>query len=280
LPANGLYTRANPTVVSQDLKTYDHGLFQIAVSNAPSSYANQVLGELWVSYTIKLRKPKLFTGLGLGISRDVFVGNGYDGVVLDPSQAGQRAWFGLNPLRGQQNNIGCKITIPKLEDNAAEDGFKITFPASYNGYLRIQYFFRAPAIDFQSGPLWWLTDTNTGTGYQPLITGNVEMTKDLYATYNGWDPATQAPYPGSLIQCVFKDIAIMMCHVRVQPATNGIDNTIWFNTVQTNYSSGQIIQTQLDISEYNSGFSFRAANVSTSEAPILVNSSGTVTLPS
>ena len=31
------YIRTNPVVPSQDLKTYDHGLFQLAVANSPAS---------------------------------------------------------------------------------------------------------------------------------------------------------------------------------------------------------------------------------------------------
>ena len=63
------FVRARPVVLGEDLKSYDHGLFQYAVVGTPASMANQPMGELWVNYTVMLRKPKFFTGKGLGISR-------------------------------------------------------------------------------------------------------------------------------------------------------------------------------------------------------------------
>jgi hypothetical protein len=279
LPANGLYTRANPVITGQDLKTYDHGLFQIAVANAPSTYANQVLGELWISYTVKLRKPKLFTGLGLGISRDIFVGSNYEGISLNPSQDGQKGWFGKEIYRGQQNNIGCKIDIPKLDDSGAEDGFRITFPASFAGYLRISYWIRAKDFPDTTGiGVWWYSGLVTPTSpyTNPVVTGNVQMVNDMYGAYNPWDPSITAPKTSSMVQCHAVDnCAMVILHIRVTTATNGVDNTLWLRPATNDYS-GKPIQSQLDISEYNAGFSFRAANLSTSDAPILVDEQGTV----
>ena len=71
--SRGEYVRTNPVISNQDLKTYDHGKFQIAIANCTSNLSNQSLGELWVSYTIKLRKPKFYTGRGLSISKDIFL---------------------------------------------------------------------------------------------------------------------------------------------------------------------------------------------------------------
>jgi len=68
----GKFTRAGPPPASQDIKTYDLGTFNIAVTNIPLSYENQSLGELWVSYTVELRKPKFFAARGFGIARDFF----------------------------------------------------------------------------------------------------------------------------------------------------------------------------------------------------------------
>ena len=109
----GRFVRSNPVLVGQDINQYDHGLFNIAVTEAPLGYENQAMGELWVSYTVELRKPKFFTNRGLGISRDVFA------VVLPSGAApvagvNQNTPFGIVGqnnliLSGQQNNIGGKI---------------------------------------------------------------------------------------------------------------------------------------------------------------------------
>jgi hypothetical protein len=49
---------SSSTVVSQDARFYDHGSFQLATVGLSSS-AGQVLGELWVTYDIKLLKPEI-----------------------------------------------------------------------------------------------------------------------------------------------------------------------------------------------------------------------------
>jgi hypothetical protein len=56
-----LYVRAG-SVPGQDIKTYDHGIFQIATTGVQGTSVN--LGELWVSYQVALLKPRLFSALG------------------------------------------------------------------------------------------------------------------------------------------------------------------------------------------------------------------------
>jgi Viral coat protein (S domain) len=56
--AAALYVRTGNVPSGQDAKTYDLGLFQLAVSNGYQT-SNINLGEVWVSYKIKLRKTKL-----------------------------------------------------------------------------------------------------------------------------------------------------------------------------------------------------------------------------
>jgi len=51
------YVRTDP--VKDDIKSYDHGKFNFAIANMPGEFADQQVGELWVSYTVKLLKPKL-----------------------------------------------------------------------------------------------------------------------------------------------------------------------------------------------------------------------------
>ena len=58
---------------TQDKHDFDWGLFQIAVDNTPAVLSNKVIGELYVSYTVKLSKPRLFAALGLSIPQDQFL---------------------------------------------------------------------------------------------------------------------------------------------------------------------------------------------------------------
>ena len=108
-----LFVRSNPVVSGQDLKTYDKGLFQIAIANCPAAYNGFSLGELWVEYKVVLRKPRLFVARGMEIDCDLY----FDSTKLDstcsPAIAATTSPWGdtskLNYLVGQQNNIGCQF---------------------------------------------------------------------------------------------------------------------------------------------------------------------------
>jgi len=50
------YVRTNTAPSNSDLRMYDHGLFQIATQGQQAAC---VIGELWVTYSVKLMKPKL-----------------------------------------------------------------------------------------------------------------------------------------------------------------------------------------------------------------------------
>lgn len=63
---NQLYTRTGAG--NKDKVFTDLGLFQIATEGIPSSVAQDVLiGELWVTYTVKLSRAKLYQSLGEAI---------------------------------------------------------------------------------------------------------------------------------------------------------------------------------------------------------------------
>ena len=58
------YVRTAAVPSGQDIKTYDLGSFQIAVSGIPANFnANTLIGELWVNYTVRLSKAKLQGGI-------------------------------------------------------------------------------------------------------------------------------------------------------------------------------------------------------------------------
>jgi len=64
-PYNVQYVRTAGVPAGEDQKTYDLGVVTVATQGCPA--AGNVLGELWVTYEIELRKPKLTsTGLPFG----------------------------------------------------------------------------------------------------------------------------------------------------------------------------------------------------------------------
>jgi len=105
--APGKYTRAGPVQQGEDIKTYDHGVLNIATSNTPAQFNNTSLGELWVSYTVQLRKPKFYVARGLAVQRDTVVGS----QVSIPTAGGWvggnvAGWNNIQLGLGQQDRIG------------------------------------------------------------------------------------------------------------------------------------------------------------------------------
>jgi hypothetical protein len=112
------------------------------VSNTPETFSNQALGELWVSYTVHLRKPKFFVTRGQNILRDIFVGEGAGGV----SELNQ-VTLGL----GQQNRIGGQLVtsyfgqgdgatpVPGPQYPASPGKLYYVFPHTFSGTVDVSY---------------------------------------------------------------------------------------------------------------------------------------------
>ena len=242
----GKYTRAFGLDSSKDIKDYDHGLFQFAVSNAPANYANNAIGELWVSYTVVLRKPKFFVSRGLGISRDLYVASdGFTGGFP----------FGTSStiLRAMSNNINTQLSF-------TTNFVTITFPADYAGVVQITYRIDGTGMTITPNP-----------GAE-LPGGNVSDYSDLYASQGN----TTADSPVSTVHSYSATQMILEKRLRIAPATGSTNNTF---RLECAVSAGTIYQSQIEIVEINSGFSYRYANLGANDAPILVNSSGVVVVP-
>jgi len=251
--STGEYVRNNPVVSGQDLKTYDHGRFQIAVANCANTYANVSLGELWVSYTIELRKPKFYSALGLNISKDIFVSSGGETTSLV---------MGTNILRGQQNSIGCSCV-------QTAGTITITFPAAYRGNVKMMLAIGKCVTAAGAAANY------SSISYSVALSGNVRFVSDLYGD------TVVSDAPGyEIVQAATGGILFSVIHIAVDIATSGNNNQFVYTTNVTATSDDRPSQTYLDISEYNAGYSYKATGLGTSDAPVFVNSSGVITIPS
>jgi len=251
--AEGKYVRANPVISNQDLKTYDHGLFQLAIANSPAGFANQAIGELWVSYTVVLRKPKFFTARGLGISQDIYVSGGDESTTRFMGTQNSL-------LSGQQNNIGSMLTI-------GSNSIVITFPAAYAGYLEVRL--ASDGLTTIGGSVG-INTGGTTTTVQDIYGSNLNGATDTPANFVS-NTLNAIPTGGQLVY---------VCHINITPAIGNTDNTL---TITTSNCTVAPVQSCLTIAEYNSGYSYRAQNLGAgatkSQAPILVNASGLVVVP-
>jgi len=123
--SNQLYVRTGST--SKDKVLTDIGLFQIATEGIYTGAAGSyVIGELWVSYKVKLSRKNLnSTALGAGILYDFF---------SQAAGTNNTAPFG-NATHAPYNSIGGSIS------NVSATNFKYTFPVTVSaGYFSVQVF--------------------------------------------------------------------------------------------------------------------------------------------
>jgi len=260
------YVRAGPVPTGQDVKTYDHGTFQLAVANTPDAYAGQSIGELWVSYTVKLAKPKFGTSRGSNIQRDIFVSGAGSETNLLPMGTSDAL------LRGAQNSMGCTLVL-------TSNRIRVNFAPEFAGTVEL-------IISFEGG----------GCGTSPFgspanfaFGGQVEGINDIYGARDSatatdgplyyTTPITATGGAGSGWPTNALNGMCAVWHLRVKPMTGGVTN--YFET-QTSFTAAPG-QGMVDIHEYNAGFSSRALGIgpieARSDAPILINAQGAQVVP-
>lgn len=210
------YVRTAPVATAEDIKTYDHGKFQIAFANTPVAYANQTLGELWVSYTVKLSKPKFSVARGMNIQRALF----YNSKTLDNS-FGKATLFTPYYLRAQQNNFGGMKLVRVGTEN------RLVFPASYAGFCRFYVNMQGAGVD------------------SPILmtsSGNVQFCSNLYSGASGSpDPAKGQGIYNTTNASVTMDMTIAQ-------ASNGKDNYV---VIPPPVTCTTITSMYIDIAELN-----------------------------
>jgi hypothetical protein len=208
------YTRTKPVVVSQDIKTYDHGTFQIAQTNIPAAFANQQIGELWVTYRVRLFKPKLSSALLLGANECRYTSvSGSETPIL---------WTGAQPMLAmQQNSIPLLIT-------QVNHGFVLTFPDFQTGVFEIQVFIEGASMSVSSAAT--------------TFAGNVTPFVDTY----GVSPAGDAPSSGSIIGGTAGYFIFQ--RVSVQPVIGGVDNTV---SISLAFGGGSVSQSSIVVRQVN-----------------------------
>lgn len=267
----GRFVRANPVELSQDINQYDHGQLNVAVCDTPATYAGQTMGELWVTYTIELRKPRFYSGKGFSISRDVFVCKSPGNMALGFGTA--LSGLGL----GQQNSIGCVAKLPTsaVDYSLADTSFKriynkttgtadytamgastlvsirLKFPDSYSAAVRLL--------------LMQLITNAAGdnAGYDVYARGNIRPIFDSMGTNDQYTATGQ---------CCNNTVAMLeTVDMYVDQAGNGIANELALVFVG-NGVGPVTLNSELDLSEYN--ISMSAKQDGSNDALVTVNNLG------
>lgn len=279
--AAGKYVRPG-YVVQGDLKNYDLGTTYLSVLDAPTQFLGVTLGELWVSYTVVLRKPKLTVGENYNVGRAV--------ICSGPQTYG--ACFGIeNDLSG---NVSVKSTLPVTftrppkavypptdyiptggdtfmywvpspftSPNVGWD-LKITFPPWFSGILCIKRhvqlkimaslaeskFVECVAFGqiFRYADIPVRKEISTPLTLQPLQFSHVlSLRGEVLGDTTAWSTTSQ----------------MAEIHLRVLPSNNGVENCIYFSSDIGSTASVQSLNSYLEISGYNSYLSVDDAPIST-----------------
>lgn len=262
------YVRVGALPPTEDLKNYDLGKTALAVLNTPATYAGQQIGELWVSYTVRLRKPKFASGNAYNVRRDLFASTN---VSIPSTTVVTPDITASSLLIGARNSLGCILT-PSTDSSlrcatgAGTDdltflnpgtsnptipyplSFTLTIPPSYAGCLRIRVLYNVLAGIQNTCRVISLAPNNIFR-FKDIPRTNVFGTKTTSHIVNSrTDVETEAGTTQADLEL----------HIRVQPSSNGLPNVIQFSANPGFVSQATtILYPLIEITQFNSFLSIQ-----------------------
>ena len=243
--STGKYTRSGPAPPGEDIKTYDLGTVNVATANTPAAFNNQAVGELWVSYTVELRKPKFFVTRAQQLLTDVFVGD---------IGTGSEVPFNEIPWGvGQQNRIGGLLT----------SDYGATYPSNPNRlyYVFPQSFSGDVELIVTGGAGLNVIAQTTSVGLIPSSAPGIVSISDLWVN-GGWSNTVV-----TLDRANMPTMTIL--HLKVVSPTTAASTDPNVVTLMAETISGATVNWRnfsLSVKMYNTGI-----NYNKSQRPILAN---------
>jgi hypothetical protein len=229
------FIRVNPLDPGKSLVDYDWGFFQIAVSGTPDALANEIIGHLHVSYTMRFSKNRNRVGLGLNIPRDLF--------IAQTSYVDNQNPLSFPLIRTADSSIGCKVTQITVGTDQANEIVRVWFPAYFAGAVEIT----VDAERYISGSASIAAPDSLLEG-PVVLTGNVFFVRDNYVALNNAD---DTPSPGAVCDTQGNRGAMAKIRVRVEQATSGTDNYITLAFKKSGTGSDHFTRGQIEIKRYN-----------------------------
>lgn len=203
------YVRSGSVPDGEDIKTYDHAKFVLGISGINStSFPNGTqLGELWVSYKVRLRAPKFWANLGNAIAMDSFCG--VTGVTTSIP-------MGTAPKKSTNNIIGGSLS---KGTNSV-----YTFPDNFAGRVMIVYMVGAA--------------TSVGLQTSNIVAAGNIGNANIFSQTGGASNVNTLPTSGAVA-----NRAIVIEAFVVSPASSAGGNTLTFdaNTI-TGGATGSFLQ--------------------------------------
>lgn len=270
-------------VSAVDLKNYDLGTTYLSVLDAPQQFLGVTLGELWISYTVVLRKPKLTVGENYNVGRAV--------ICSGPQLYG--ACFGIQD--DLSCNVSVKSTMPVTFTRPAAFGYitpyipggaggdeityytynpfttmnvgwdlKITFPPWFSGIVCIKRHVQLKILAMQEAKF-----VKAVAFGQIFRYSDIPVRQQLAAP--GVPPLqfshllnTRGEVVGDTAQIWSMNSQTMEIHLRVLPSNNGVENCIYFaNDIASTSTIVQSTNAYCEVSGYNTYLSVDDAPIST-----------------
>lgn len=143
--------RTGPPRLDTNLTDFDHGWTQLTVVDMPAGTGNKTLGELHVSYTIKLSKPRIWSGVANGVPRTLALktdsqdwnlqdtvnitslGDSFQLHLSVPTDL-----YAEDMLKARQGNIPFKFDRGVFQGEfGGHDWARVTLPAQFTGDVKI-----------------------------------------------------------------------------------------------------------------------------------------------
>lgn len=251
--------RTNPVLLNNDIKAFDLGNFCLGQVNLPTAFQNQQIGELWVYYTVRLDKPRMYTSLGNACLEQRVVSNGGESVarILGAPQNVLTMQQGYSRMRIIDNFDGSVALLGT--GWLAGPGIAVTFPDFCTGLFEVQIDIELPSL--------WVTGART---LQCLPTGNpnIGFVTDYYASAVG---GTGTDSPQNMVENASSTGFSVKFKVWVTPSTGGVDNSVQYSWANVSVAPTQCA---VIVRQINSSF-----GPTPNSAPIYINSSGVATIP-
>ena len=245
-------------IAGRDISTLDLGRFQIAFSNTPTSFQNKQVGELWVTYTVHLDKPKIFSAAAGNVSQ-------YRAVSVAGTETSSLV-FGTGPHTCIQNSLAM-LCVNGTNGAGTAAGAFLTFPASANGTFEIKFFFDAGIPGNMQVSAWNAANFITG--------GNVRLWNDIYASNPGGDGAGGVSWPTATVAAGTVNYSnfCVVIRVKVTAATAGINNTVQIYPLLV--AGALSAQTYIEVTEVTPFF----AQNSSTDVGLYQNQQGVIVQP-
>jgi len=250
------FVRLGGLLATDDQRDFDHATFSLAQSNIPAELASKEIGCLYVSYTVKLMKPKLHANRGLAIKsfRAVSSPNVSISQTTAPTILGttydERADGSTAVLAPHaKNTLDVQVKQGQLSSTVASNYF--CFPVNASGVYKITVAVEGTSLN--NGTIANISYGGSGNISDYLYLQGEISTTSTPMLYAGGDITTLSPDDVRWTGNTGADLnsskrVTFECVIKVRPQVGNVINCF---AVKNLVDSGTIAQSSLDVTEYN-----------------------------